>query len=169
MTRVQEVQAARGDTRQDSGRASPARELERALKEKQERYEEEVQIRKRHEERVAKLEEEAAQERLRLKERVAQLEDRRSAAAEAEVRIAELRHQVDTLRAGLLNRAHEVIHPEVVTMRAELDRVQEESRAQAENKAKLIAEVKRLQHQKLEADKNNETMELEGQRIRQLL
>jgi len=128
-----------------------------------------VLIRKRHEERVSKLGEEAAQERLRLQECVAELDRRRKAAADAEVRIAELRNQVDTLRAGLLNRAHEFTHPEVVNMRAELDRVREDSRVQAELKGKLAAEVKRLQHQKLEADKNRETMELEGQRLRHLL
>jgi len=162
-----ERQAARGDTQERGGSASPTRELENGYRDLQEKLEEERQLRQRHEAKLGELSQQVLQERAALQERTAQLDDRQRAAADAEGRVAELRRQVETLRAGLLARAEKAeANSEVGRLRAEVEKVADDSTGKGNDKAKIQLEVKRLQQQQLEIEKNRETMEVEIKRMK---
>jgi len=164
---VLEKHAERGDPKQDSGSASPTRELERSFRDMQEKLEEEVQMRKRHEEKLAELKQQVLQERAALEERTAQLDERQRVAADAEGRVMELRRQVETLRSGLLMRAEKAeANSPLAQVKAELESMTDESAKRTNARLSLSQEVKRLQQQLLEVEKSRETMEQEVKRTK---
>lgn len=151
----------------DSGSASPTRELERSFKSLQEKLEEEVQMRQRQEEKLGQLKQQVLQERAALEERTSQLDERQRVAADAEGRVMELRRQVETLRSGLLMRAEKAeANSPLAQVRAELESMTDESAKRTNARLSLSQEVKRLQQQLLEVEKNRETMEDEVKRTK---
>jgi len=156
--------------RPPSGQGSPQKELEALegnYKTLQERVEEECQVRKRSEERLAKMTEDIAAAKALLSERTAQLEEAQKKAEEAGSKKCELRRQVDVLRHGLLSRAQQMDgNAQVVKMRQELEAAAEQLNEKNQVKTRLQSEVKGLQQQQLETDTNRETMEMEVQRMR---
>mmetsp|Transcript_88911 Transcript_88911/g.160318 ORF Transcript_88911/g.160318 Transcript_88911/m.160318 type:complete len:1261 (-) Transcript_88911:145-3927(-) len=152
---------------QDSGQASPTHELESNYRSLQDRLEEEVQLRKRHDEKLAQLQLEVEQTRSVLGQRTEQLEAAKLATVDADGRKAELRKKVDTCRSHLLEEAAKIEgDPEVARTGTELQKFTAASQVRSEEKARLLKDVKKLQQQQIESDTHRETLELEGKRMK---
>mmetsp|Transcript_42847 Transcript_42847/g.118436 ORF Transcript_42847/g.118436 Transcript_42847/m.118436 type:complete len:1278 (+) Transcript_42847:79-3912(+) len=149
-----------------SGRASPTRELENSYHVLQERLEDETQVRKRQEERLAALQAELETSRSVLCERNVQLDDLQQAASNVESRKIGLRQQVDGLRLGLLEKAKQLKSQQVIDLKEQLEEVAKTLNTKNQLKLKLTGEVKRLQQQQIETDSERETIELEVKRMK---
>lgn len=157
----------RRDELLESGHASPTRELESSVRALQERLEEEMQLRRRQEERLHALQQEVVSARALLQEHSVKLEEARSAAVDADTHKAELRQEIEQLRVGLLGRAQQVEgNPEVAHMRQEFQKLTITFHEHNDVKARLGNDVKLLQQQQLETDTQRETMEMEVKRMR---
>jgi len=154
--------------RPGSGHASPTRELESSHRALQGQLEEEMQVRKRQEDRLAQLQQELSSTRMVLEERSAQLDEVQQVASDFENRKEELRKQVDALRSGLLSRAKscETANVAVADIRKELEETAASLNTKSQEKLRLAGDVKRLQQKQLETDTEKETMEMEVKRMR---
>jgi len=159
------IQDVRVPSAASAGEASPTR-LDATLLSLQERLEEEIQLRRRHEEKFGDLEKENANNGVVLAQRTADLELCRQAVENSGQKKEELRRQVEVLRAGLLQRARQMDGGEITRVRTELEAVSARMGDGSHKRQILASEVKKLTQQKTEIDTQRESMELEVKRAK---
>jgi len=167
MQRAADVHDQQRSVEQRTSAASPTRELENSFTEVQERLAEETQMRVKQEQRLAELQKELDASRGVLSERHVQLDHSRQVAGEKVGKKDDLRRQVDQLRSGLLERAKEMSgNAEVTRKRKELEEVARLQSIGRQAKEEIASNVKKLTQQRLEADTQRETLELEVKRMK---
>jgi len=152
---------------EDMQKISAKPELENRYKALQERLEDEQQVKKRQEERLAALQKELEAMKAATIQRKADLAESQTAANNVDRKKAELRNQVEILRAEVLNKATEIEdNPSVAEARTELETISENVKITNATKIALANEVKRLTQSRMVAEVQKEALENDLSRLR---